>query len=150
MGIIKHAPDEFRVISHPDLIIPPNFNLLKPKELQNNHEPIVVNYNNDNISLNESDILFLTRLGLQHRNDLIVKELNTDNKNFIFYTDEENFKEKIKRLSSNSIMESKQVIKPAEENERIKQNIKANKPVTQGEVPVRKLRNNVLRNIFNE
>ena len=34
LGLEAHAPDEFSVISHPELIVPPHFRLRSPEDLQ--------------------------------------------------------------------------------------------------------------------
>ena len=67
-GVNRKAPDEFRVIENPPLVIPPNYNLVPPDQLQEK-----------NIENIESELAEEILFGLEEENSMKNNQLNTMN-----------------------------------------------------------------------
>lgn len=134
MGIIKEPPDEYKVVSYPDLIIPPNFDLVPPRypissdmyNVQNQERQIKPR------SLNSNEANFLNKINLPDKNpdirNIILSEQKHRN-----YIKEQKLTSKLRYLSGKE-SDKKVIIDPIEENKRIKENLSKNKPITEGEV----------------
>jgi hypothetical protein len=150
IGLTKKAPDEFMVVSQPDLVTPPNFDLVDPEF------PINPYYNEDkqndnNISLEKEDMNFLSRLPIK-KSDKNIRSILSKNNDYTDYTEEKNILTKTKEVlidKSEMIEENvEHVIIPVEEKNRIENNKKKNLPITDGEVKTKKKRSSLLERIF--
>ncbi|AZL16019.1 DUF3035 domain-containing protein [Rickettsiales endosymbiont of Stachyamoeba lipophora] len=135
LGLIRSAPDEFMVISQPDLILPPNYDLVKPGTPVDVYS--VLNGSKDvniPIEFNQAEELMLKRLGLNSRDPAIRQSLSADKKPED-YTEEKSLIDKagmiLKRDDENQV---KHIIIPAEEKNRIEENRKNNRSLLEGEI----------------
>ena len=139
-GVTRRSIDEFEVVENPPLVIPPDFSLVPPDQLQQK--------NIDNIE-NElaQEILF----GLNNNSVNNTKQLSTMNQillNANATNVDDNIREEVDQnfyetKKTDTIFEMKwkneiEVLDAVEESNRIRNNIFNNDSLTKGEVPIKK------------
>ncbi len=128
LGLKKHAPDEFTVISNPSLSVPPDFSLTKPGI--ENKTTLVPSPINSNQNLNPLEQEFINKLGQQNSNSSISQNVDKEyhaNKN------EQKSKGVIRKAIDKLNAKSQPTIDPYSEKERIQNNIDNNLPINQGQ-----------------
>ena len=139
-GVSRKSPDEFQVIENPPLVIPPNFSLVSPGQLQ---EKTI-----DDIETNlAEEILF----GLGEKNSPLENQLSTMNQ-ILLKTDamnvsntirdeiDENFSNEIKKENffQNEWENEIEVLNAVEESKRIREKIFNNESIVDDDIPIRK------------
>jgi len=147
LGLVREVPDEFKVISQPDLSIPPEFDLVPPAY------PIDAYDFNTPPKTSEGAVSVLSDSDMD-----LIKSLNLPTKELNIRTEIYNG-QKHEDYTNNGIVNSvknigkksdsaTEVINPVEENKRIQKNLKENKPITEGEVNTYKKDKSTLDKIF--
>ena len=139
-GVTRKSPDEFQVIENPPLVIPPNFSLVSPGQLQ---EKTI-----DDIETNlAEEILF----GLREKNSPLENQLSTMNQ-ILLKTDainvsdtirdeiDENFSKEIKKENffQNEWENEIEVLNAVEESKRIREKIFNNESIVDDDIPIKK------------
>lgn len=112
-GLIKEAPDEFTVITQPALIIPPNFELVPPKDADDDFfvtdteaqakNALRESLESENISdetdseLSQGEVLLLRRTDAVNVDNNIRKRIEKDNSQHVIV----NSKKEAKRIKEN-------------------------------------------------
>ncbi|MBN8827673.1 MAG: DUF3035 domain-containing protein [Sphingobacteriia bacterium] len=149
LGLVREVPDEFKVISQPDLTIPPEFDLIPPQYPVdaynfNINKPEVSEFAVNSFS--ESEKSFLNKLNLPIKNPDIRDVMLYEQKH-IDYTKNAGMFNKLKGIARRE-NDKTEVVSPVEENKRIERNLKDNKPITEGEIASRKKEKTVWDKIF--
>lgn len=141
-GVERKSPDEFQVIERPPLVIPPDFSLVPPKQLQQK--------NIDNI---EQDLAEQILFGLNEQNNSIQNESSTMNK-ILSKTNAMNVPGTIRdEINENFANETSiddvfqltweneiEVLDAVKESERIRENIYNAKSIIEGDTPIKKIK----------
>jgi hypothetical protein len=146
LGINKRGPDEFTVVSHPPLNVPPEFNLRPPSEFDNGHSNNqsaseeargkiigVVDKNNDNIFGSNSELKptsdknFLNKIGAEKANKNIRTQIKQDIEQGVTTKDDNYF--------FNFGKKDEPIVDADKEAARIKDTKAKAKPVNEGETP---------------
>ena len=139
-GVTRKAPDEFQVIENPPLVIPPNYSLIPPDQLQEK-----------NIGNIEKELAKEILFGLEEENtttdnqlttmSMILSKSNADNiSNTIRDDIDEDFaqeisaKDKLRLVWENEI----DVLDAVKESERIREKNFNNESVIDGDSPIKK------------
>ena len=139
-GVTRKAPDEFQAIENPPLVIPPNYNLIPPDQLQEK-----------NIENIEKELAKEILFGLEEENtttdnqlttmSMILSKSNADNiSNTIRDDIDEDFaqeisaKDKLRLVWENEI----DVLDAVKESERIREKNFNNESVIDGDSPIKK------------
>ena len=136
-GVARKAPDEFQAIENPPLVIPPNYNLIPPDQLQEK-----------NIENIEKELAQEILFGLEEKNNTEENQLSTMNKILSKATkggtsdtireeiDEDFAKEIVtKDESLFNWKDEKEVLDAIEESERIRDKNFDNESIAEGDVP---------------
>ena len=154
LGLRRQGPDEFAVEKRPKLEVPPQFklrppnpgeqplNVEDPKDLARKSlidAPIVTG------AKSESEENLLGKLGAEKANPNIRDVIKTE------YDERQDpsVLDKIRQISDDNI--EKTVVDAKKEKERIEENKKKNKPITEGETPAKSINDGkpILDKIFN-
>lgn len=166
LGVARNSPDEFTVIKRAPLTIPPEYNLVPP--LDANDPKAIAHQENSmksptdkakeamfgtsstkNLKADKSDGNFLAKLKADNTNPDIRRVIEEDNGYIAL-----NNMSLVERLTSSDEEVAAQdkvpesVVDAKAEDKRIKENQKANKPITSGEVPVIEKKKSTLDKIF--
>lgn len=131
LGLIREVPDEFRVISQPDLSIPPNFDLVPPAYPVQNY-----NFGQQNRAIVDSHLTkdeeeFISILNLPQASNNIRDDITSENVSHD-YTKSKTVISRLKAIVKKDDQDS--IVSPVEENKRIQNNIKNNKKIDEGDV----------------
>jgi hypothetical protein len=138
-GVDRKIIDEFQVVENPPLIIPPDFNLISPDQLEAK-----------NIDDVEKELAKEILYGLDTDNEKSIEQLSTIN-NVLYKSDalnvplsirEEIDKEFAQQLETDGIFQVEwndefEVLDAIEESKRIRENIFKGKSISEGEVPTK-------------
>lgn len=142
LGIVKRPPDEFMVLSRPPLSLPPEFNLRPPGSKYENaatttSAPI------GKVTSGEASLLGKVEANKANPN---IRELLDKDASPIVLPEEKGFFSQI--LDDIRGTKEEPVVKPFEERQRIEENKKQGKSVTEGETPSSKPSQNIFKRIF--
>ena len=145
LGLTREIPDEFRVISQPDLSIPPNFDLVPPSyPIQNyNFGKQETMHGSKNFTHDESG--FIELLKLPNASDKIRDEITEENISRD-YTKKKSVISKLKSIVNKE--DAASIVSPVEENKRIQDNIKNNKKIDEGEVASTKTEKTIIDKVI--
>jgi hypothetical protein len=150
LGLRKESPDEFRVIASPPLSVPPNFMLAVPGTTRAPAPKVQAAQGTTQFSdssgiipapvpkvattslLSSSESLFIDKAGASTVDPAIRDNINAENKPLPEKEEEKGY---FKRLFSREDDKEKVVVDASAEKQRITENAKNNKPVTNGETP---------------
>ena len=139
-GVTRKSPDEFQAIESPPLVIPPDFSLVSPEQLENKDI--------DNIDRElAEEILF----GLDSKEVVEENQLSTMNQ-ILSKTNANNISDSIrnevdqefaKEINTKGIFQiewesEREVLDAVKESERIRENLFNKTPITEGEIPIKK------------
>jgi len=138
-GVTRKSVDEFQVVENPPLVIPPDFNILPPDQLEQR--------NIDDVEIKlAKEILF----GLDENEKRTVTQLSTMNQILLqadaldvpFAIREEIDKEFAQEIETDGIFQINweneiEVLDAIKESERIRNKIFEGEKITEGEVPIR-------------
>lgn len=163
LGLTKSAPDEFMVLSHPPLSVPPDFNLVSPaspslssdKTVQEAREVVLKSKTPKNRATGVDKSL-LNKADVADADPNIRDVIEQENKEMeaarILSAPKEEEEEEgfFSGLLSSVVPDRKEPVVDADaEKERLNKNKAEGKPVTEGEVPTVNKENNVLDKILN-
>ena len=139
-GVIRKTPDEFQAIEDPPLVIPPNYSLVPPDQLQEK-----------NIENIEKELAKEILFGLEEENTTTNNQLTTMNKilsktNAANISDtirddiDEGFAQEMNTKDKLRFMweDEEEVLDAVKESERIRENIFNNESVVEGDSPIKK------------
>ena len=137
-GVTRKSPDEFQVVNNPPLVIPPNYKLVPPDQLQEK-----------NIENIEKELAQEILFGLEEKNNTEENQLSTMNKilskvnkgdtsDTIREEIDEDFAKEIvtKDGSFFKWKDEKEVLDAIEESERIREKNFDNESIAEGDVPI--------------
>ena len=163
LGLNRNAPDEFKVISKPPLSIPPNFSLRPPRDKKNgvsqsttvpeDARKLLVTSGDANISkkikrkgVTQGESSFLSKAGTANANPDIKRLIHEDQNP---QASEDSFMKKLLKEDEEK-KGPDSVVDAVKESDRIKENIRNDRPVTDGETPTLDTGNQgILNKIFN-
>jgi len=167
LGVARNSPDEFTVVKRAPLTLPPEYNLVPPLDAndpaaiahQENsmrsstaqaQEAVFGNKSETKAEVKKAaaDNSFLTKLKADSANPNVRKLIEEDN-GYISFKNES----LVDKLTSSdedaaNINVPESIVDPKAEDKRIKENIKTNKPVNAGDVPVIEKKQTTLDKIF--
>ena len=138
-GVTRKAPDEFQVIENPPLVIPPNYSLIPPDQLQEK-----------NIGNIEKELAKEILFGLEEENtttddqlttmSLILSKSNADNiSNTIRDDIDEDFAQEISAQDKLRLVWENEIdiLDAVKESERIREKNFNNESINEGETPIK-------------
>ena len=139
-GVNRKTPDEFQVIENPPLVIPPDYSLISPDQLQEKNidnvekelaEEILFGLKENNI-IEENQLstmnLILSKANAENVSDNIRQEIDED------FDKEINFKDENNLTWENEI----EILDAIKESERIREKNFNNESIADDDVPVKK------------
>jgi len=137
LGLRKAAPDEFNVISNPPLYVPPEFDLVQPGTAPKAHENTAAPQPLEPKAqpLQKDEQGFLEWLDQARPADDVKKSIDEEN-----LTNKKQAKEKgviRKTVAKLSDSDHDTYVDPVKERDRIRNNMKENKPINDGTVPTK-------------
>lgn len=131
LGLVRSSPDEFKVVSQPDLILPPNFELMPPQYPVESYQFNVKKQNVTNSHLSKSESALLSKVALNNKDENI-REIITNEQKHKDYTTDGKLAKKINSALKPDENKTK-IVSAAEENERIQKNKSQGKKITEGD-----------------
>jgi len=161
LGLARNSPDEFTVVKQAPLTIPPEYNLVPPTDKDKSvvaadgksttteqARAAVLGSTASEVSEEKADSVFMDKLKVSEAKDNIRKLIEEDNG--YIYIQNKSIVDKLLSDSENVSYENMETstIDAAKESKRIKENLEANKPINEGEVPVIEKKTSTLDKIF--
>ena len=146
LGMGKQVPDEYLVVEHAPLSLPPNFDLRPPRpgvagaqyvDLRKRAERILRNLSSDSPpstserTISEGEIALLTGAGALNIDSKVRALINGDNGNYV--AEDERFVDDLMFWQGDD--ESALIVDPVAEAKRLRVNAAAGLPVTYGNTP---------------
>jgi len=133
LGLLRETPDEFKVISQPDLTMPPDFDLVPPQYPVESYKfNATLPNHNDIKGLSKEEEKFLQEIAIAKKDENIRNVIFMEQKH-VDYTTDGTVTKRLDNVLHPEKSKTK-VLDPVAENKRIQKNIKENKPITEGEV----------------
>lgn len=126
LGIKKTAPDEFYVVSNPDLTVPPDFTLVDPSETSTREDTYEASAKSDT-KLSNDDKEFLNSLSDSKSKSSVKRAIDQDQQS----QQKGAIRNAISKISGEG---GDPKIDPVAERERIKANQASDKPLNEGDV----------------
>ena len=131
LGLVRSSPDEFKVVSQPDLILPPNFELLPPQYPVESYQFNVKKQGTTASNLSKSEEAFLSKVALNHKDENI-REIIANEQHNKDYTTDGKLTKKLNSALKPELHKTK-IVDAAEEHERIQKNKSQGKKITEGD-----------------
>lgn len=161
LGVARHSPDEFTVVKRAPLTLPPDYALKPPVDKHSTTEDTlgdtaahtakrtVFGAESNAAPAGESEQVLLAKMGAEHMNPAIRKQIDKDNGYLALQNQSLIDKLKSKKdvpIDSDRIPSS--TVDAKAEAARIKQNLDTGKPINEGDVPVIEKKKNTLEKLF--
>ena len=139
-GVTRRSIDEFQVVENPPLVIPPDFSLVPPDQLQQKNITNVKNELAQEILFGLNDENEIDEQQISTMNQILSKANSSNVSNSIRDEIDQYFaQEKSTEGIFNTTWQNElDVLDAVEESQRIRDNIFHDEPISEGEVPIKK------------
>ena len=137
-GVTRKSIDEFQVVEYPPLVIPPDFNLVSPDQLESEKIDIIESELAKDILFGLDDEEILVQNSISTMNQILLNAGATNSPSSIREEIDENY---MKEINTNGIFQNKffdeiEILDAVKESERIRDKKFKGELISEGDIPI--------------